>query len=182
MPLIEWKQFVNESDLSIECEMSSIRSHLERSPVWLPPPGPNSSATTNYPLLRFSLQDTQFSWNTSTPRLTRCFESTLLVWIPPIYFLLFLPILIRSLIKSTQRFNWNPYNAIRQFISTSLVIVALADLIIVIIDRDSLDLAGLTIFNATIRFLFTVSGIFGLLRQNGPLSRARALFINLLLF
>ena len=56
-----------------------------------------------------------------------------MVWTPPVFLVVFCPLLIYGLIRSKQRIEWNLYNKCRQILSLLLIIVAVCECITVLV-------------------------------------------------
>ena len=54
-----------------------------------------------------------------------------MVWTPPVFLLVFCPLIINSMVKSNQRIEWNFHNKLRQILSTLLMIVSISECIII---------------------------------------------------
>lgn len=103
------------------------------------------------------LQDNEAAWNNSSPWLNDCFQKTVLVWLPPSWLLLSLPVLIGSLIKSKASFAWNAFNVLRQVVATALLLVTLADLVVVAAVLPPENKLTADLVNALLNLLFAVS-------------------------
>nr|CAH7713756.1 unnamed protein product [Callosobruchus chinensis] len=74
--------------------------------------------------------DDDLSWYTSDPDLTKCFEKTVLVWLPCFFLWILSPLDIYFILKSKNRdIPWNWRNLTKIALTSGLVIVALADIV-----------------------------------------------------
>lgn len=69
------------------------------------------------------------TWDTDDPELTKCFEKTVLVWIPCIFLWIFSPLEVCYIINSKRRdIPWSWLNISKLAITAVLCILALSDL------------------------------------------------------
>lgn len=103
--------------------------------------------------------DINLSWNTSSPKLTECFNKTVMVWIPPAFLLVFSPLIIVSLLENKIRIEWNFYNKIRQLLSLLGIILSLSEFITVVVkyfQSDDTKPSNPDITGSVIRFIFSI--------------------------
>lgn len=75
------------------------------------------------------MQNWNVTWYTDDPQLTKCFEQTILVWLPCLFLWLFSPIEIYYLLSSkTRNVPWSWINVTKLGITGITIIVLAADL------------------------------------------------------
>lgn len=73
-------------------------------------------------------QDTALTWNTTHPDLTKCFEKTVLVWAPCIFFWIFSSLEVFYIVNSKNKdIPWNFLNVSKLLINCLLIILSVTD-------------------------------------------------------
>ena len=73
------------------------------------------------------------TWFTDNPQFSECFNKTVMVWTPPVFLIVFSPIILYLFYKSRQRIDWNSYNKLRQSLSLIQIVFSTSELITVLI-------------------------------------------------
>lgn len=76
------------------------------------------------------MQNINITWNTDDPDFTKCFEKTVLVWIPCFFLWTFSSLEVYYLLKSKRRnIPWNWLNIFKLVVTGVLSIICLSDLV-----------------------------------------------------
>jgi hypothetical protein len=76
------------------------------------------------------LWDSNLTWNTTSPQLTRCFRTTILIWIPAAFLWLFAPLEGIFIARSKARLiPWNAFNVSRIISVGICILLSLLDCI-----------------------------------------------------
>ena len=98
----------------------------------------SSNPLLNMPFCGTEFWNSNLTWYTESPYFTRCFQSTVLTYLPSLVFVLLSPLDIQSYIKSENReVPWGPRLKARLGINVLIAGAALAELVLVVLDLNS---------------------------------------------
>lgn len=99
----------------------------------------------------FSLQNSSLSWYTDDPDLTKCFEKTVLIWIPCLFLWTFASLEVFYILHSKKRdIPWNWLNVLKLVGTGALFMLTVVDLGAYIYQSTSSDDESATLYNVDI--------------------------------
>ena len=82
--------------------------------------------------------NSNYTWYTESPYFTRCFQSTVLVYLPSMVFLLLMPLDILSYLRSGSReVPWGPRIKARLVLNILIAVASTVELVLVVLDFSS---------------------------------------------
>ncbi|KAJ2942610.1 hypothetical protein O0L34_g2077 [Tuta absoluta] len=100
--------------------------------------------------------DSNLTWYTETPDVTRCFEETVLVWIPCIYLWAFAALDAYYILNSKERnIPWNPLNITKLLVTFLLIVLKFVDLGVTVhrSSKDEEEVFGVEYYSPVIKLL-----------------------------